>query len=197
MMRNGFMVLFFLGLLFFSSCSAVRINTHAVGSKPPLCRGDIPNQKTLVLWGAAWRSDQKEKDRREQVASEVIRRFFHNASCCFSATVEKSIAGREAITMSDSEILKSDMVISGGFQKVVVLRLEELGPLLMIYLSPILWEGLTNVSLRIRILDVATSSLESDITIDWKKGGAFNIRGSKYFDESLTAALDSIFGKGT
>jgi hypothetical protein len=166
---------------------------HTVGLKPPLCRSAIANQKILVLWGAAWRNNQKEKDRREQVAADVITRFFNATSCGASATVQKSIAGREAVTMSDSEILKSDMVISGQFQKVVVIRLEELGPILMFNLSPILWSGATNVSLRIRVLDVATSSMDSDITTDWMKGGPFNIRGAKYYAESLTAALETVF----
>lgn len=192
-MRSGFKILLSLCILAFSGCSTIMVNIHTVGLKPPLCRSDIANQKILVLWGEAWRSDQKEKERREQVASVVIPRFFNETSCYASATVQKFIAGRDAITMSDSEILKSDMVISGQFQKVVVVRLEEVGPTLIFYLSPILWEDPTNVSLRIRVLDVATSSLDSDVTMDWKKGGAFNIRGAKFYDESLTAALASVF----
>jgi len=192
-MRNGFKILLSFCILAFFGCSTIRVNMHTVGLKPPLFQSDISNQKILVLWGAAWRSNQKEKERREQVASVVIPRFFNETSCYASATVQKFIAGRDAITMSDSEILKSDMVISGQFQKVVVVRLEELGPTLKFYLSPILWEGSTKVSLRIRVLDVATSSLGSDVATDWEKGGAFVIRGAKFFEESLTAALESVF----
>jgi hypothetical protein len=190
---RGLKLLLSLSLLAFSGCSTTGISMHAVGLKPPLCRSDIANKKILVLWGVAWRSNQKEKERREQVAGEVIPRFFNKTPCGASAVVQKTIADREAVAMSDSEILKSGMVISGQFQKVIVVRLEELGPILQFYLSPILWSGATNVSLRIRVLDVATSSLESDITTDWMKGGAYNIRGAKYFAESLNAALETVF----
>ncbi len=192
-MRTGFRIWLSFGILAFSGCSEIRVNMHTVGMKPPLCRSGIANQKILVLWGAAWRSDQKEKERREEIASVVIPRFFKGTSCYASADVQKFIGGRNAITMSDSEILKSDMVISGQFQKVIVVRLEELGPTLKFYLSPILWEGSTKVSLRIRVLDVATSSLGSDVATDWEKGGAFVIRGVKYLEESLAAALESVF----
>lgn len=192
-MRSGLTLLLSLSLITFSGCSTIGVSMHTVGLKPPLCRSAFANQKILVLWGTVWRNDQKEKDRRERVAADVIPLFFSATSCGASATVQKSITGREAVTMSDSEILKSDMLISGQFQKVVVVRLEELGPILMFNLSPILWSGATNVSLRIRVLDVATSSLDSDITTDWIKGGAFNIRGAKYYAESLTAALETIF----
>jgi hypothetical protein len=192
-MRIGLNLLLTFSLLAFSGCSTIGVSMHTVGLKPPLCRSDIANQKILVLWGVAWRSNQKEKERREQVAEDVIPRFFSETPCFTSTVVKKNIAGRDAIAMSDSEILKSDMVISGQFQKVIVVRLEELGPILMFNLSPILWSGATNVSLRVRVLDVVTSSLDSDITTDWIKGGAFNIRGAKYFAESLTAALETVF----
>jgi hypothetical protein len=183
-------------ILVFSGCSTIRVNTYAAGMKPPLCQSDIANQKILVLWGTAWRSDQKEADRREQIASVAIPRFFNSTSCYGSATVQKSIDGRDGISMSDSQILKSDIVVSGKFQKIVVLRLEELGPTLMFYLSPILWQGSTKVSLRIRVLDVATSSLDSDVAMHWEKGGAFVIRGVKSLEDSLTAALASVFQRG-
>jgi hypothetical protein len=192
-MPSKFNILLSFCILTFSGCSTIQVNMHAVGLNPPLGRSYIANQKILVLWGAAWRSDQKEKERREQVAATVIPRFFNETSCYASATVQKFIDGRDALTMSDSEILKSDMVISGQFQKVMVVRLEELGPTLKFYLSPILWGGSTKVSLRLRVLDVATSSLGSDIAADWEKGGAFVIRGAKYFEESLTSALESVF----
>jgi hypothetical protein len=74
--------------------------------------------------------------------------------------------------------------------------LEELSPTIMFYLSPIIWQGSTKVSLRIRVLDVVTSSLDSDVALNWEKGGAFVVRGANSLEDSLTAALISVFQRG-
>jgi hypothetical protein len=57
----------------------------------------------------------------------------------------------------------------------------------------ILWEGGTDIALRIRLLDVATASLESDLAMHWTKGGAFVLRGTSALEDDLVAALSSAF----
>jgi len=169
------------------------MNTHAAGARPPLLRGEASNQKVLVLWGTAWRSNQKAPARREKIASEAIERFFNSKFAGGPAAVMKTVDGQDVLSMSDSQILKSATVVSGKFQKIVVLRLEELGPTLAFYLSPILWAGSSHVMFRIRVLDAATSSLDSDVAVSWSKGGPFVLRGVKYLEGSLTAALAAVF----
>jgi len=192
-MRRSYQILLLVCVFIFSGCSAVRVNTHAAGARPPLLLGSTADKKVLVLWGTAWRSNQKEPARREKIASGAITSFFNSMAGRGSFTVRRSVDGIDALSMSDSQILRSETVVSGKYQKVVVLRVEELGPTLAFYLSPILWAGSSQVVVRIRVLDVAAASLDSDVVLAWEKGGPFVIRGAKYLEGSLSAALASVF----
>jgi hypothetical protein len=180
-------------LLLTSGCSTIRISTHAAGVKPPICSDQTAHQRVLVLWGCAWRENQKEVPLREGIAARAITRFFNSSPCYESATIAESLSGRDALVLTDGEISQAARSLSGTIQKVVVLRIEELGPIIRLYLSPILWEGGTEIVLRVRILDIETALLESELAIHWTKGGPFVLRGTSALEDDLVAALTSAF----
>ena len=97
------------------------------------------------------------------------------------------------IALSDSEILQSDEIKAARYHKVIILRLEELGPTLAFYLSPILWHGSTDILFRIRVLDVPHVSLASNVSAHWTKGGPFALRGTSALKEGLKSALAAVF----
>jgi hypothetical protein len=180
-------------LLLAGGCATTRVVTHTVGALPPLCQAQESSQTALILWGAAWRENQKEAALREEMASRAIARFFKTSPCYSMVDVLKVADGRSAVGLSDVEALKFAASSGSHYDKVVIVRVEELGPLIIIYLSPILWEGGTEVMLRARALDVHTSALEADISIHWKDSGAFVIKGTKTLEQDLQSALGSIF----
>jgi hypothetical protein len=182
-------------LALLSSCATTKINLHTVGLKPPLCRAMTGSQAALVLWGAAWRENQKEVLLREEMASRAISNFFREGSCYSKVTVLRSLDGRQATTLSDAEVLKLSTTLSERYRKIIQIRLEELGPILSIYLSPILWEGGTEVLLRVRVLDVDSASLETDLVAHWRNSGAFVLKGTGSLEDDLQSALKSIFGE--
>ena len=79
------------------------------------------------------------------------------------------------------------------YDKIIFLRVEELGPLFNLNLSPILFEGATEVKLRVRVLDTNTTSLDYDIYSEWKNGGPFVIKGIKTLGDDMYENLKSIF----
>jgi len=147
----------------------------------------------LVLWGTAWRDNQKEPRLREEMASKAIAEFFSGRSCYAKATILRSIEGREAVTLSDVDALKFANALPEKYSRIIMLRVEELGPLLIFYLSPILWEGGTDVVLRVRELDADASALDSDLDIHWKNSGAFVLKGTKSLEQDLQSALEKVF----
>jgi hypothetical protein len=173
-------------------CSVPRVTVHALGSKPPLCRNQM-HTGTLVLWGTAWRENQKEPGLRRAIASQAITQFFHSSSCFSNVQVLELAGGHPSLQLSDTEALKFAASLQGSFQKIIFVRIEELGPLIIIYPSPILWEGGTEVALRIRVLNAQTSALETDISIHWKNTGAFILRGTRGLAQDLMSALASVF----
>lgn len=176
-------------LLVLCGCATVRIDLHSTGAEIPLLRNNPAPDRVLVLWGAAWRSNQKEPGRREEIASAAIGEFFDG-----KAVVKRTVDGAPALLLSDSQIFRSKDVTSSRYERIIVLRIEELGPLLTFYLSPVLWEGSTDVSFRVRVLDPSSAALVSEIGAQWKKGGAFHLRGVSKLKEDLKSALASIFG---
>jgi hypothetical protein len=173
-------------------CATAKLDTHAIGASPLLLQSDIPGSKVLVVWGTAWRGNQKEGARREEIASQAILEFFKN-KLGHEVVVQKTIEGKLAIALSDYEILQSDEIKAARYQKVIILRLEELGPTLSFYLSPILWHGSTDILFRVRVLDVPQVSLASDMSVHWTKGGPFVLRGTSALKEGLKSALAAVF----
>ncbi len=155
---------FLLGCFFFflCGCATVKLDTHITGTPPPILKGDVTGEKVLVLWGTAWRKNQKEAARREELASQAIEEFFKNA-LGHELLLQKTIGGKPARVLSDSQIMQSDEVRLSRVGRVIILRVEELGPTLSFYLSPILWEGSTDVSFRVRVLDVPSTFVVSDV----------------------------------
>jgi len=174
-------------------CATTQVALHSIGSRPPLCRTQTTPEPALVLWGTAWRDNQKDVGLREEMVARAISRFFGTTSCYSNVEVLRSAGGRSAIELSDSEALILAVSSSSRYKRVILVRVEELGPLVIIHPSPILWEGGTEVVLRVRVLNVTTSALEADITSHWKNGGAFILKGTKTLEHDLQAALASVF----
>ena len=183
-----------LAIIALVGCASTKVTMHVVGKKPPLCRTQSSSQTALVFSGTAWRENQKEVALREEMASRAISRFFKTSSCFAKAEVQRLVSeNEEAIALSDTDILEYARSSGEHYDKVIIVRVEELGPFLVFYLSPILWEGGTEVVLRVRVLDVKTSTLEANISTHWKDSGAFVIKGTKTLEQDLQAALDSVF----
>lgn len=177
-----------------AGCAATRVATHGVGSGAPVCESSA-QADALILWGTAWRANQKDSARREQMADRAIRRFFAGSSCFASAEVMNAIGGRSAIGVSDAEVLKWARADRRAYSKIVVLRVEELGPLLVVHPSPVLWEGGTEVMLRARVLDAPTAALDRDVAVHWKNSGPFVLKGQWTLEEDMHAALRAMFGR--
>ena len=186
-----------LAIFTLGGCATTRVTTHVVGNRPPLCQAQTTSETALILWGTAWRDNQKEVALREEMASRGIAQYFNTSSCFSKVEVLKLAAGREAVGLSDAEALKFAVSTGRQFGKVILVRVEELGPLVIIHPSPILWEGGTEVVLRVRVLNATTSALETDITTHWKDSGAFVLKGTKTLEQDLQAALTSVFGEAT
>jgi len=190
-------LVFALAILTLGGCATTQVTTHVVGNRHPLCQAQASAQAALILWGTAWRDNQKDIALREKMASRGITQYFISSPCFSKVEVLKLAAGREAVELSDAEALKFAISTGGQYGKVILVRVEELGPLVIIHPSPILWEGGTEVVLRIRVLNVHTSALETDITIHWKNSGAFVLKGTKTLEQDIQAALASVFGETT
>jgi len=190
---NSYIVVASIILILMSGCSTTSVKFYAKGMTPPLCHPNNAKTQVLVYWGTAWRADQKEIEKREDMAEKAITDFFLSQECLSTLSISKTLSELDAMTLSDVEIIKTSQNDFKDVEKIFVIRVEELGPNIMIYLSPILWETRNDVFFNIRVLDVKTGRLEANISTHWEHGGPFTLFGARSLSADFSRALTELF----
>jgi hypothetical protein len=189
--KNGWIVVNLILSLLLSGCSAISVKHHIVGNETPLCLKNTGKKKVAVYWGTAWRKNQKDMLIREKYIDDGLNAFFHSTNCFETISISKTIKGKNVLLVTDEELISAGVAI--GADKVIKFRIEELGPNLYLYLSPILWETQNEVSLQVKILNMKTGKVESDISTQCKRGGAFTFNSAESLPDNFTETLKTIF----
>jgi hypothetical protein len=173
-------------------CAATTMHTYQAAGNRTICEGDSLG-KIAVLPEVAWRQDQKEPEKRELMAREVIERSFQGITC---GSISKPGGVREVSNWSsrpESELLK--LFAEEGIDTIITIRIEELTPRLQItYSLPILWVGTNEADFQIRAVAVKTGAVLNDMRVKQLTGGPFNIRPAEWSGVELESALDKIIG---
>ncbi len=139
--------------------------------------------RALVAWAPEWRSDQKDIADREVAAETGMRAFFANSNCFarselrrLSATEEKSLAA--LVDQAASQ-----------FDRVVMIRVRELGPVVKLLSSPALIEGGTEVALHVVAYSTSGTRRVQEFTVFWRNGGPGVVKGVASLPDDMKAAL--------
>lgn len=183
--------LFFLVLI--SGCVATTVNNYQAVGKSTICSG-VNLGNIAVLPEAAWRSDQKEPEKRERMALEEIKKAFQGIQC---GSVSSPGGIREFSNWSgkpESELLAN--LSSEGIDTIVIIRVEELTPRILITFSlPFLWGGSSEADFRVRVLSTKTGAVLNDMRVKRQTGGPFNVRPAEWSRAELNSALAEVIGK--
>ena len=164
------------------------METTGATLRQPLCKPDQGKVSALVYWGPQWRPDQKEPERREAAALRGIESFFTNSECIAKVDVRRLSGGSRADVPPDEALLKQGSAAAPRADKVLVIVVRELGPVLRIGI-PWIVEGGTEVVLELRLLDVPTSTAQANVRTHWWNGGTFVVKGVGSLDRDMSAAL--------
>ncbi len=178
--------------LIITGCAATTVNIYQVGEEKTLCDKKGKNLGYVaILPEVAWREDQKEPDKRKQMALEEIERSFNQIPC---GTLSAPGGIREYANWSnkpESKLLQN--FSQEGVDTVILIRIEELSPRLYITFSlPFLWGGTSEADFRIRALSVKSGAVLTDMRVKRFRGGPFNIRPAEWARKELSAALNDI-----
>ncbi len=171
-----------------SGCASTRVETTGATMYEPFCSEGSGKLSALVYWGPQWRTDQKEPERREAAALRGIESFFADSACVAGFEVRRLPGERTAEVPSDDALLKLASAASPMADKVLVIVVRELGPILRIGIPSIV-EGGTEVVLELRLLDVPSSSAQANVRTHWWNGGTFVVRGVGSLERDMSAAL--------
>lgn len=129
-----------------------------------------------------WRADQKDVPAREAAASEGITHFFAQSSCFASTLVER--VPQPSPSLIEATVISADAL----YDRLIVITVRELGPILKIGSSAALVEGGTEV-----VLDVSEYKLPDPLprkfSIHWRHGGPGVVKGVASLPQNMQAAL--------
>jgi hypothetical protein len=172
------------------------VETTGTTLQEPLCKERLGKISALVYWGPQWRPDQKEPDRREAAALRGIESYFADSACVSRFEVRRLPGERTAEVPSDEVLLKLAAAAVPTPDKLLIIVVRELGPILRIGIPSIV-EGGTEVMLELRLLDVPTSSAQANVRSHWWNGGTFVVKGVGSLERDMSAALAAALTPGT
>jgi hypothetical protein len=179
-----------------SGCASTKVETTGATMHEPFCREGAGKLSALVYWGPQWRTDQKEPERREAAALRGIESFFTDSACVARFDVRRLPGARMADVPSDEALLKLAFAAAPKPDKVLVIVVRELGPILRIGIPSIV-EGGTEVVLELRLLDVPASGAQANVRTHWWNGGTFVIKGVGSLEHDMSAALAAALMPGS
>jgi hypothetical protein len=166
-----------------AACLAGCANT-AVTLRPspqaPVCDGAAA---ALVLWATQWRRDQKDVPEREAAADAGLRAFLQDSGCFARAEL------RRADDAQQGTIAAQRAAEAGVAEKVVLVTVRELGPVVRLLSSVALVEGGTEVVLQVEEFAPPRGAATRAFTIHWQRGGAGVVSGVASLPEDMRAAL--------
>lgn len=179
--------------LIITGCAATTVNVYRVGEEKTLCDEKGKNLGYVaILPEVAWRKDQKEPEKRKQMALEEIERSFQQFPCGTLSAPGGIRSFADWSGKPESALLKN--LATEGVDTVILIRIEELSPRLYVTFSlPFLWGGTSEADFRIRALSVESGSVLTDMRVKRFRGGPFNIRPAEWARKEFSAALDEIF----
>lgn len=146
----------------------------------PLCERTTT---ALILWTPEWRPEQKDVDEREAAAATGLNNFFAQSGC-FAHTEIRRIP--PLIAKDGSALVTSE---SGRFNRVILIAVRELGPVVKLLSSPALIEGSTEVVLQVTAYSFATADHPREFSVHWRNGGPGVVKGVDSLPADMQAAL--------
>jgi hypothetical protein len=139
----------------------------------------------LVLWAPQWRPEQKDVAAREEAAASGLSDFFAGSGCFARTELRRVGSLGPATATSELE------VSSARFDRVVTIRVQELGPVVKLLSSASLVEGGTEVVLQISTQTWQSTDEPREFSVHWRHGGPGVIKGVAGLPGDMSDALRS------
>lgn len=177
--------------LLVSACASTRVTFTPATPPISLCQTHGEHTSVLVLWSPQWRPDQKDVLLREAAAGQGISRFFSTSACFVQAEVRR--VSFEAVSSQE----QLQRLISGADRKpdrVLVLVVRELGPVIKLLPSLAFLEGGTEVILNVSEYRAQSARLSQTFSVHWQNGGPGVVKGVASLPADMEAALIASLG---
>lgn len=161
------------------SCATTRVDISP-SPQAPVCDGAA---STLIFWAAQWRPNQKDVSKREAAAQTGLKEFLQTSGCF------KNYELRRVAVLTPTGVASEVGSTNRLFNKVVVITLRELGPVIKLLSSLALIDGGTDVVLQVDEYIPPVEIPTRTFTVRWQNGGPGVIKGVASLPQELRAAL--------
>ena len=162
-----------------SACTSTTTAQLNPSPQEPVC---AVSATALILWKPEWRADQKDVLAREAAAADGLSQFFERSGCFESVSIERlPMISEEAARIAAADATKQN-------DRVVLITVRELGPIIKIGASAALVEGGTEVVLGVSEF-ISGMTGPRTFTVQWRSGGPGVIKGVASLPQDMQAAL--------
>lgn len=179
-----------------ASCASTTFKTADRAAVQPLCQASGQPLSALVLWRAQWRVDQKDQPMREEAARAGLVDFLASSACYSAHELRRLAEGEAGVDPSPPALQALARRAVSPPDRVVLVTVRELGPVVKLLGSAALVEGGTEVVLDIVAVDVPSGRLLARQQTHWQHGGAMVVKGTASLPQDMSAALAASFGRG-
>lgn len=179
---------------FLTGCASTKFETAGATLQGPLCTTDGQPLSALILWSPVWRSNQKDVPLREMAALQGIEDFAQHSNCFSNVTIRRLPGERAAQVPTVAQIRELAQTITPPPNRVVVLTVHELGPVIQVLGPVATFGGGTEVVLEAQVHDGKSAGLLAKLRAHWSNGGSFVIKGTGTLPKDMRSALDAAFG---
>jgi hypothetical protein len=172
-----------------AGCASTKVEISGITPAAPLCQARSEDLAALVLWGPIWRPDQKDVPLREEAARRGLDEFFASSGCYARVEMRRLSGGGSAVVPTDQELLSLASAARPSPDRVIVVTVRELGPVVKLLSSAALVEGGTEVILGLHAVNARTGVSLASFQAHWQNGGPMVIKGVSSLPRDMSAAL--------
>jgi hypothetical protein len=173
-----------------AGCASTSVEFSGNRPASAVCQGPSGSGHTVVLWGPQWRPDQKDVPQREAAAEQGLKDYVANSPCFRNAEIRRVALPTPA---SAEQLKQLADAAAPQAERVLVIAVRELGPIVKLLSSAALVEGGTEVVLHVSSFSATGSQAAVQFTVHWKHGGAGVIKGVGTLPQDMRSALAAAF----
>lgn len=189
-----FCVIPFAATLLFTGCASTQVMQTGSAGEAQLCQSKVQTYSALILWGPVWRPNQKDVPLREIAALQGIEDFSEHSACYSSVAIRRLPGERSAELPTEAQVREIANGTSSAPDRIVVLTVHELGPVIQINGPIAALGGGTEVVLEAQVYDGKSGRQIAKRGVHWSNGGSLVIKGVKTLPKDMRSALDALFG---
>lgn len=172
-------------------CASTSTKVNYTGEAPTraICQSGNESLSALVLWETQWRPDQKDVPQRELAFQQGLQHFFTQSGCFSAYELMRLPSNKNSQSPNFAELLTQASSMKPKLNRVIVVTVSELGPVVKLLSSAALVEGATQVVFDLVATNIDAAAPIANFRLSWENGGSLVLKGVDSLPQDVSAAM--------